>query len=163
MTGQRRTPGIGLAFVALLVSRAVTGVVTAALAPLVLVGVGAHQVVNTSTVLSHLAAFGILALVVNTLVAAWIVQAVIRMLGAWVSFARALCALLAGGLSSGLLTALVLAGHPSTVGVAIAIFVSLPVTIAILVTGGDGRTGSGESAAGRYRRPPSAPAGWPGG
>lgn len=163
MTAQRRSPGIGVALVALLVSRAVTGVVTAALAPLVLVGVRANQVASTSTVLSHLAAFGVLALVVNTLVAAWIVQAMVRMLGAGLSFARALCGLLAGGLASALLTALLLAGHPSAVGIAIAIFISLPVTIAVLVSGGGGRTGDDEPATARYRRPPSAPAGWPGG
>lgn len=164
MESPNRPPGIGVSLVALIGARLITTVVTAALVPVILPGVAAGREVTGRGVLAHLLAFGILALAVNTLGAAWLVQAFVRLLGARVTFARALGGLLAGELASSLLVALVLTERPSTVGLAAAGLVGLPVTIWILSSGRSPADRAGSDAgAWNYRRPPSAPSGWPGG
>ena len=138
-------------------------VVTAALAPVMLPGVATGQEVTGRTLVTHLLAFGMLAVVVNTLGAAWIVQALVALFGARITFARSLGGLLAGEVASSLLVALVLTQRPSTLGLAVSGLIGLPVTIWILSSGHPPGGATGKAAGGwSYRRPPSAPSGWPG-
>ncbi len=149
-----------MSLVALIASRVITSVLTFALTPVLLAGVTAGQAVRPDTLLAHTAAFVLLALAVNTVLAAWVLRMLVKLLGAYVTFIRAFVAVLVGGIVSGGLTGVLLASHVSVLGLVLGYVVGLVLTALILSSGHI--DGSGKQRALRYSRPPSAPQGWPG-
>lgn len=160
MEKRPHAPGFGLSLIALIACRLITGVITFALAPVLLAGVTSDQVVRPDTLLAHAAAFVLLALVVNTAVAAWVLLMLVKLLGAHLSFTRAFVAVLVGGLVSGGLGGVLLAAHASAIGLLIDYVVGLGLTALILSSGHI--DGSDDTGVVRYQRPPTAPRGWPG-
>ena len=153
-------PGFGLSLIALIACRVITSVITFALAPVLLGGVTADQAVRPDTLLAHAAAFVLLALTVNTVLAAWVLRMLVKLLGAHVTFTRAFVAVLVGGIVSGGLTGVLLASHASVLGLVLGFVVGLVLTALILSSGQV--DGGGKQRALRYSRPPTAPHGWPG-
>lgn len=158
-------PGLGICVVAVLGA----GILSSILLGVLVLPLRASELVfgmsgaTRFTASNLIALFAVLA-VGRTLLAAWIAKWIVGASGAFVSFGRAVSALLAGGLVglvAGILAVVFLA-QVGTGGFWLLSFAGFIVSVLVLHGGDSGGDRRAVAIASGYKVPPSAPPGWPG-
>jgi hypothetical protein len=100
----------------------------------------------------------------RAVMAAWIATRIVEACGAFVSFGRALAALLVGSIVgvAALITAILLVAHLGLAGFELLSLSGFIVSVLIMYGAGDAPGGDAVARASAYKVPPSAPPGWPG-
>jgi hypothetical protein len=159
LRSEPRAPGIGLSLAALVVAGVLGSFANLVLASLFAVGFALDATTGGQLGVSRLIALVLIMAVLRVCIGAWIVQWVVQLAGAYVSFLRALGAILAGSVVSIPVTILVALSHPTTLGAVVAPLTGVIVSVWILQSRpARPRASAAES---NYRRPPGAPPNWP--
>jgi hypothetical protein len=159
LPSERRAPGIGLSLAALIVAGVLGSFANLVLGSLFAVGFALDVATGGQVDVSRLVGIVVILAVLRLCIGAWIVQWVVQLAGAYVSFLRAVGAILAGSVVSIPATILVAVSHPTTLGAIVAPLTGVIVSVWILQS--PPVRPQARSAESSYRRPPGAPPNWP--